>query len=517
MAQYSRRDFAKALGLGAAAMASSGLAPARKPNLVFILADDLGWRDTDLYGSRYYETPNVDRLATRGMMFDQAYAAAPICSPTRGSILTGLFPARLGITQPVCHMEQVVLQQGLEKKAAPDRKALQCNSVTRLKLEYFTLAEALKEAGYTTGHFGKWHLGREPYDPLHQGFDVDVPHWYGPGPAGSYVAPWKFPKTLNFQGEPGEHLEDRMASEATKFIMANKNRPFYLNYWCFSVHSPWDAKPSLIQKYRAKADSKNPQHNALYAAMVQSMDEAIGRLTRDLDEAGVADNTIIVFFSDNGGVFWAPNAADMGKNSLHPEYMDLPITSNAPLRGGKATLYEGGTREPCIVIWPGVTKPGSRSEQVLSSVDFYPTALEMIGVQKKPDLKLDGFSFVPALRGHAAERPPLFCHYPHYVPATGNLPGTYVRHGDWKLIRFYADNNDQTDRFELYNLKDDLGETNNLAARMPARVEELNALIGEFLKNSHATVPLPNPNYSPHAAHAAPPDEMALFTSDDMA
>lgn len=211
----------------------------RKPNVIFILADDLGWWDTSLYGSKFHETPHIDRLAQRGVMFTQAYAANPLCSPTRASILTGLYPGRIGITMPACHLPpEERLEATLQRNAPPTQKALQQVSATRLKHEYFTLAEALKEAGDATGHFGKWHLGHEPYDPLHQGFDVDVPHTPGPGPAGSYLAPWRFPPQLNFVGQPGEHIEDRMAQEAIKFIRANKDRPFYLNYWAFSVHSP---------------------------------------------------------------------------------------------------------------------------------------------------------------------------------------------------------------------------------------------------------------------------------------
>jgi len=235
----SRRELLQSLGAGTAAMLAgalrggSGAAP-RKPNIVFILADDLGWRDTSLYGSRYYETPNVDALSRRGMMFRQAYAAAPICSPTRASIMTGLFPARIGMTLPEAHVAQVVLEQRVVEKARPDLKALQCNTVTRLKLEYFTIAEALKEAGYTTAHFGKWHLGREPYDPLHQGFDLDMPHTYEGAPMGGYFAPWRF---WPGQGKPGDHIEDRMAEEAAKFIHQNKDRPFYLNY-CASTCMP---------------------------------------------------------------------------------------------------------------------------------------------------------------------------------------------------------------------------------------------------------------------------------------
>ncbi len=484
MPQMDRRDFLLALG-------GAGLAgPARRPNVVFILADDLGWRDTSLYGSTFYETPNLERLASRGMRFEQAYAAAPICSPTRASIQTGLFPARLGITQPACHLPQAVLEQKLAAKARPENKAITPNTVTRLKLEYFTLAEALKQAGYRTGHFGKWHLGPEPYDPLHQGFEVDLPHTPAPGPSGGYLGgPWKF---WRGQGAPGEHIEDRMAAEAASFIRENKNRPFFLNYWAFSVHSAWQTKAALLEKYRAKADSANPQRNPVYAGMVESLDEGVGRLMKALDENGVAGNTIVIFFSDNGGVTWTPGTE---KAMLHPGFEDLPITSNSPLRGGKATPYEGGTREPCIVAWPGRIKAGSRSDAMISSVDFYPTLLAMTGARAQPGQKFDGVSFLPALQGRPFDRGPIFCHFPHYAPAAGTKPATYVREGDWKLIRFWSDSEDQTDRFELYNLKADLGESDNLAAKMPAKVKELNELIDGFIRDTGAVIPKPNPGF----------------------
>jgi arylsulfatase A-like enzyme len=468
----TRRTFLSAL--------TAAAATPRKPNIVFILADDLGWRDTSAYGSAFYETPNVERLARRGMQFSQAYAAAPICSPTRASIMTGLYPARLGITVPAGHQPEEILTSTLETRGRPDHKALAARTATRLKLDYFTLAEAFRDAGYATGHFGKWHLGREPYDPLHQGFDVDVPHWWGPGPAGGYLAPWKFP---NFQGRPGEHIEDRMAQEAVKFLRANRDKPFFLNYWCFSVHAPHGAKPALIEKYRARADPKAGQRNPVYGAMVQSMDEAVGRLLDALDELRLVQDTIVVFFSDNGGIHFH-------------DIEGAPVTSNAPLRGGKATIYEGGTREPCIVVWPGVVKPASRSDQVISSIDFYPTLLEMTGLRPRDGQKFDGLSIVPALRGGRLSRDAIFCHHPHYTPATGHRPSTYIRQGDWKLIRFYADTDDQKDRFELYNLKDDLGETQDLAPRLPAKVRELNARIDAFLKDTGAVVPQPNPAYN---------------------
>ncbi|WP_414664763.1 sulfatase [Horticoccus sp. 23ND18S-11] len=471
-----------------------------RPNLVFILADDLGWSDTTFNRpNAFYETPNIQRLAQRGLRFTQAYAANPLCSPTRASILSGLYPARIGITAPVCHLPQVIMEKSAIKKAAPTAKVLVAQSVTRFDTSYYTLAEAFKAGGYATGHFGKWHLGPEPYSPLQQGFDVDYPHWPGPGPAGSYVAPWKFPEALKFTGQPGEHIEDRMATEAIAFMKAHKDEPFYINYWAFSVHAPYDAKPALIEKYRAKAAKLPPgsgQRNPVYAAMVQSLDDNVGRLLDTLDELKLAEKTIIVFFSDNGGVHWLAGTPE-ATQALG--IADIPITSNAPLRGGKATTYEGGTREPCVIVWPGLTKAAAVTDTIIQSVDFFPTFADVLKLQIPDTLKFDGKSFAPALRGTAHDRGPTFCHFPHTTPASGGLASTWVRVGDWKLIRFYCLNDDQSDLLELYNLKDDLGETRNLAAQQPARVAELNALITGFLKDTDAVVPPRNPDYDPRA------------------
>jgi arylsulfatase A-like enzyme len=458
-----------------------------KPNVVFILADDLGWSDTTLYRTtKFYETPNIDRLAKRGMTFANAYAANPLCSPTRASIMTGLYPGRVGITTPGCHLPEVRLEERMVEKAQPYQRALQMNSATRLKTDYYTLAEAFRDGGYATGHFGKWHLGPEPYSPLQQGFDVDVPHTSGPGPAGCYVAPWHFPPALKFTGQPGEHIEDRMASEAIKFIKANKDRPFFLNYWAFSVHAPFDAKKELIAKYGAKADPKDEQRCPTYGAMVQSLDENVGHLLDTLDELKLTDNTIIVFFSDNGG-------------NMYDRVEGIPPTSNRPLRGGKATIYEGGTREPCVVVWPGKVKPGARSDALLSSVDWYPTLLAMTGVKAQQEVKFDGINQTPALLGTGAPRESVFCYFPHYMPVTGALPATYVRRDDWKLIRFYCDSPDQSDRFELYNLKEDVGETKNLAAAKPELLKDLNSLLDGFHKTTGALIPTKNPAFDPKA------------------
>ena len=504
-ARLGRRSFLRTSALGAAAAAvgsnsalralGQGDAPKRRPNLVFFLADDLGWRDLGCCGSTYYHTPNIDALFSRGLRFTQAYTANPLCSPTRSSIQTGLYPCRIGITTPSCHLPEEVLEQKLQETAPASRQVLIANSVTRLKQEYVTLAETLKGAGYATGHFGKWHLGREPYDPLHQGFDVDFPHWPGPGPAGSYLAPWKFPPPLP-TGEPGEHIEDRVSSEVVKFVQAHRDGPFYANYWCFSVHSPWDAKPELVEQYRALRDPDAAQRNPVYAAMIHSMDEGVGRVVKAIDEAGLTDGTVFVFFSDNGGVdWWEP--------SMKERYgMDDPPTSNAPLRGGKATLYEGGTRVPCAVVWPGVTRAGATTDALIQSVDWHPTLASMLGVEPPTDAQFDGISFLPVLRGGKATRDVAFCHFPHDChDQTG--PGTWVHRGDWKLIRRYAASDDQTDAFELYNLREDLGETRNLAADRPAFVAELNALLDGHLRDTGAIVPKANPGYDPDTAALA--------------
>ncbi len=492
----------------------------RKPNIVFIMADDLGWRDLSCYGSVFHRTPNLDKLAARGVRFTQAYAANPLCSPTRSSVLTGLWPARTGITAPVCHEPQVVLNKQLAK-GNPKTRVLVAQSLTRLKTDYVTLPKVLREAGYRTGHFGKWHLGPEPYSPLQQGFEVDWPHWPGPGPAGSYVAPWKFPSALNIKSKPGEHIEDTLSSHVADFIRTNKDRPFFVNYWQFSVHAPYDAKDQLVAKYRNLVDPKNPQHNPVYGAMVESLDDGVGRVLAALEENGLMDKTIIVFFSDNGGVSWGGKDTDTEgtheghKSARFQADMTAPPTSNLPLRNGKASLYEGGTREPCIIVWPGVTKAGTTNDSIIQSIDWMPTLLDIVRVPLPASTKPDGISIVPVLKGGTLQRDAIFCHFPHDTPASGQHPGTYVRRGDWKLIRLFAENDDGSDKFELYNLKDDLGETRNLAAEKPELVRELNELITGFLHDSEAVIPIRNPNYdkpvtgtaAPHAATAGDPLE----------
>ncbi len=459
-----------------------------KPNIVFILADDLGWADTTLYGhTKLYKTPNLERLAKRGMTFDHAYSASPLCSPTRSSILTGQHPARTGITVPNCHEPQVVLQATTGKAAPPSKKSIAPDPPTRLNTTWPTLSKALKSAGYATGHFGKWHLGPEPYSALQHGFDVDVPHYPGPGPAGSYVAPWKFP---DFDPQtPDEHIEDRMAKEAVAFMEKHKDEPFFLNYWMFSVHAPFDAKKALIEKYRGKVDPADPQHSPTYAAMVESMDDAVGTLLDTLDRLGIADHTIIVFFADNGG-------------NMYDRVDGTTPTSNAPLRGGKATVFEGGIRVPCVVSWPGSIKPDTRNETVVQSCDFYPTLLEATGLTALPGQTFDGVSMMPALKGGTLEREAIFTYFPHDPGVPDWLPPSIAMHqGDWKLIRIFFGGEKGQHRWKLFNLRNDLGEKNDLAASEPERVKAMDQRIEKFLTDTKAVQPIANPAFDPAQYH----------------
>ena len=470
----------------------SALHGGERPNLVFILADDLGWSDTTLFGTtRFYETPNIQRLARRGLLFTHAYTAHPLCSPTRASIMTGLAPARTGFVGAAGHLAHAVLKQTLPPQGPAHRKMRIPGSVSRLDPRYTTLAETIRAAGYVTGHFGKWHLGRDPYSPLQHGFDVDVPHWWGPGPAGSYVAPWKFPDALDFDpAMPREHIEDRMANEAVAFMEKHKDRPFFLNYWAFSVHGPWDGKKSLAEKYARKADPQDPQRLPVYGAMVESLDDAVGRLLDTLDRLELTEKTIVVFFSDNGG-------------NMYSQVDGITVTSNSPLRGGKATIYDGGTRVPCVVAWPGKTNPGSTTDALLTSTDWYPTLLEMMSIAKPAGLAFDGVSQVPALLGKPGPRESMVCFVPSYFPRPGTIPSTYIRRGDWKLIRYHGDGPRHADRLELYNIADDIGEARDLATTRPALVKQLNTEMTAYLSRTEALLPLPNPAYNPQASPVA--------------
>ncbi len=457
----------------------------KKPNILFILADDLGWMDVNIYGSKYYQTPNIDRLAGKGMMFTNAYSASPLCSPTRASLLTGKYPSREGLnfTQPEGHLPPRDKNEPLMPSKAPAyRKMITPLSSRYVKHDEYTYANAFKDAGYKTGIIGKWHLGLNPeHWPANYGFDFDMGAPV-PGPS-SHFAPYNME---NFpEGKPGKYVSETVTEQAVKFIEQYKHVPFMLSVWHFSVHAPFQAKEELTEKYRNKFDPRSRQDCAVMASMIESMDQSVGQLLDKLEELGLDDNTIVIFMSDNGG-----NMYDVVEGSTP--------TNNAPLRGGKGNIYEGGTRCPCIVAWPGVTKPASKSEGIISTIDFYPTMLDMAGIKPNPVQLIDGVSFTGLLRGRKdLDRQAIFWHFPRYVQATQNLPASSVRKGDYKLIRFYGEGPDRSNAFELYDLKNDIGEKKNLAEKYPQKVKELDRLIDGFIEDTGSLVPGKNPEYIP--------------------
>ena len=511
--------FLSSLGLVIACQAAS--ADNQTKNIVLILADDLGWADTTLYGkTSFYETPNIERLAARGMTFSNAYAS-PICSPTRASIMTGQNPARHGMTAPAAHLANEQFEATVGERGLPDQKCTNVKSATRLDPDLPTLGKVLHNAGYATAHFGKWHLGREPYSPLESGFDVDLPHWWGPGPKSSYLAPWGYANPQFKEGKLGEHIEDRMATEAVAWLkQRDRTKPFFLNYWQFSVHAPFGAKPELIEHYRnklgasvdglAKPEVRErllsshepliglPQQSPTYAAMVHSLDDAVGSLLDALDAEGIADETVIIFYSDNGGNVHC----GLEETAASGEKYITPVTSNHPLRGGKGGIHEGGVRVPAIVVWPGVTSPGSRNKTRIQAIDLYPTVLHMLGVESLKTAVIDGVNFIEALRGAEVERTPMFT----YVPSHGNTPhwlppSMSVHVGDWKLIRTFYYGEDNAHEYRLYNLQGDIGESHNLAAVHPGKVQELDGLIDAYIKEVDVVLPAVNPNFDPGVFH----------------
>ncbi|MEM7697787.1 MAG: sulfatase-like hydrolase/transferase [Verrucomicrobiota bacterium] len=456
------------------------------PNVIVILADDLGYADTTLYGhTQLYQTPNLERLAARGMTFSRAYSNSPLCSPTRASLLTGQCVSRHGSTAPQHHTKDERLRATPGKNAPPDRKAIIPQSATRLDPEFTTLGRLFRSADYRTAHFGKWHLGPDPFSPLQHGFEIDIPHHPGPGPAGSYVAPWKF---SHFKANsPGEHIEDRIASELSEFIKKHRDERFFINYWQFSVHGPFDAKPDLIAKYEDQIDLTDRQNSPTYAAMVHSLDDGIGTVLDTLDETGLADRTAILFISDNGGNYY----------NLIEDPLRYP-TSNHPLRGGKATIWEGGIRVPAIVAWPGLTEPGSRSNEIIQAADFFSTLTTRLRLEPPSDHVVDAIDLSPALGGEPLQREAIFTYFPHQTQVPDwTPPAIAVHQGDWKLIRFFHQGEDQGHSWELYDLATDIGETNNLASENPEKVAALDRLITEHLEQTGAVTPDPNPRFDP--------------------
>jgi arylsulfatase A-like enzyme len=449
-------------------------AEATRPNIVFILIDDLGWRDLGCYGNTFHETPNIDRLAREGLRFTQAYAAGPVCSPTRASILTGKYPARLQLTD--------FLKGKRTPENAPVLPALYAD---QLPLEETTLAELLRAAGYVTAHAGKWHLGGAGFAPEQQGFALNLTGNATGGVNSFFWPAWKSAMPLAGRFE-GDYLTDRLTDEACAFVRQHKDQPFFLYLCHFAVHIPLEAKPEKIEKYQAKRAAQpapdSGHQNPYYAAMLESLDEGIGSLMDTLRDTGVADNTLVIFFSDNGGL-----SVLEGRHT--------PATTNAPLRAGKGYLYEGGLRVPCIVRWPRVVPAGAVCDARIISNDFFATLRDAAGLETLPGANPpDSVSFRDLL-AHPDRQPreerPLFWHYPHYSNQGGD-PGAALRLGPWKLIEWYGDG-----RCELYNLEEDSGETRDLAAVLPEKCAELRALLAAWREETHANMPRPNPDFRP--------------------
>lgn len=481
--RMKRRGFLRAMGIGVAvatlgdptATAKQAIGSRlRKPNIVFILADDLGWKDVGFMGSRYYETPHIDRLAREGIVFTQAYTNGPNCAPTRASLLSGQYSPRHG----------VYTVGSSERGKSKHRKLIPTKNKTTLDSDVVTIAEALRPAGYVSASMGKWHLGNDPeLGPVGQGFDVNVGGFEAGHPR-SYFSPYRNPKLSD--GPRREYLTDRLTDEALKFIEDNRERPFFLYLPHYAVHTPLQAKKAMIEKYKQKEPS-NGQGNPTYAAMVESLDQGVGRILEKLDELELTRETVVIFTSDNGGV--------------------KGITSMAPLRGGKGMLYEGGIRVPLVVRWPkGMGAKGTCYVPVMS-IDFYPTLLEVAGAETPQGHVLDGKSILRFLPGHRTESPPLrtlFWHFPAYLqgkaegardPLFRTRPAGAIRRGDWKLVEYF-----ENGELELYNIREDIGETKNIAFDHPDVMQGMRLALHEWRQTLQAPVPdRANPDYDPTA------------------
>ncbi len=455
----------------------------KRPNIIFILLDDMGWKDLRCYGSTFYETPNIDKLAQGGMTFTDAYAACPVCSPSRASILSGKYPARVGVTDWI--------------GAHSSGKLLEVPYIDHLPLEEKSMATALREHGYATWHVGKWHLGDEPYYPQHHGFDVNIGGCDMGHPWKGYFSPYHLENLP--EGPKGEYLTDRITNEAVTLLEnhhdSDDDKPFFLHLSHYAVHTPIEAKKEDIKRFKAKARAmglhkektfekgeyypcshkKNSriqrrliQSDVEYAAMIWNLDQNIGRLIQKVEEMGMLENTVIFFTSDNGGLATSEGSP----------------TCNAPLSEGKGWMYEGGVREPLIAYWKHTIQSGSTCTVPVTSPDFYPTCLDIAGVPLMPEQHVDGVSILPLLQGGSAiDRDAIYWHYPHYGNQ-GGTPGSSIRMGDWKLIEFFEDG-----RLELYNLRDDIGEERNLTESDPERAASMHKRLVEWREEVSARIP----------------------------
>ena len=464
-------------------LAATLFGKADHPNFVFFLVDDMGWADIGTNGSKFHETPHIDKLAATGMKFTNGYAACPVCSPTRASIMTGRHPVRVDIT------DWIPGQSNNNRN-----KLLHPEDRNNLAHKEVTLAEELKSHGYQTFFAGKWHLGSEGHWPEDQGFDVNIGGHHRGSPPGGYYAPWKNPALK--AKKQGEYLTERLTEESLKFMKnRDKAKPFLLYLSYYNIHTPIQPYKKRIEYYQEKAANtfkdKTPnktehegntrlrQDNAALASMVAAVDDSVGALLNKLDDLKISNDTVVIFFSDNGGLSTLRGPGP---------------GCNLPLRAGKGWLYEGGVREPTIVRAPGVTKPGSVSDVPIVSMDFFPTMLELAKLPLRPKLHADGRSIVPELKGDAGKARPLFWHYPHYHGSTWK-PGASIRDGDWKLINFY-----HYEKVELYNLKDDPSEKKDLAKTNPTKTKEMEEKLLAWQKIMKAKMPVANPNYDPNAS-----------------
>jgi arylsulfatase A-like enzyme len=456
------------LASGVFAACTSNAASSERPlNVVFFLVDDLGWTDLGCYGSDYYRTPNIDKLAAAGMRFTQNYSACNACSPTRGALMTGMSPARTHLTDWIPGWSK---QYGAFRLLPP-------KWTQHLEQHHTSLAEALRAAGYTTLHVGKWHLGGPGNLPEDHGFDINIGGSIRGAPR-SYHFPYggeamKWHSSLPESQREGRYLTDRLADEAVELIERTKDKPFFLYFSFYAVHAPVQGRPDLVQTCRQRPAGERHK-NSEYAAMVEAVDEAVGRVWTQLARSGVADRTLIVFTSDNGGVCRS-------------------TSNNAPLRGQKGQHWEGGTRVPAIVHWPGVTRPNAVCAEPVITMDYYPTILEITGASGNAahNADVDGVSLVPLLRDPTASlgREALYWHYPHYNPFVG-IPYGAVRAGAYKLIEYYED-----DRIELYNLADDPSEQCDLAAAHPEVAARLKKLLHDYRDRTKAQMPVPNSGF----------------------
>jgi len=455
----------------------------QKPNVLFILADDFGYYDTSFMGSKYYETPNIDKIAQNGMVFTNGYAACEVCSPSRASIMTGKFPARHGIT------DWIGAGSGERwRKANRHTKLLPADYEHALNKDYITLPEALKEHGYATFFTGKWHLGGPGSYPEDHGFDINIGGWEGGGPSGGYFSPYKNPKLPN--GPDGEDLQMRLANETVKFLDENKGKPFLAYLSFYAVHASIETTEARWKKFRDKAEEmgisdhgfemerrlpiRQHQDNPVYAGLIASMDDAIGVVLDRLKALGLDKNTIVIFTSDNGGVASGDDFS----------------TSNAPLRGGKGYQWEGGIREPYFISVPWMNIAGRKCDVAVSGTDFYPTILDLLGLPLKPDQHQDGVSLLPLLEGKNIADRALIWHYPHYGNQGGD-PNSIIHRGDWKLIHYWEYGKD-----ELYNLKNDPYEKTDLAGANPDKTVELWTELDQYLRSVGAKYPAKDPQYN---------------------